>query len=102
MPKLIAMYIRQVTIGFAISGVFIAGLLWFNVNGLRGLIFGSDVGLIALAMLWISNGIVFAGVQFGIRIMMMAEDAPGKSGGRPIRVDTSRPIRVEAEAPKRR
>ena len=101
MPKLISLYIRQVIIGFVISAAFVAGLLWFDVNGLRGLVLGSDVGFIALAMLWISNGIVFAGVQFGIRVMMMAEDAPSSGGGRAVRVDMTRPVRVKAEATKR-
>lgn len=103
MPKLISLYIQQVAIGFAIAAAFVGALLWFDVNGLRGLIFGSDVGLIALFMLWISNGIVFAGVQFGIRIMMMAEDDTGPRGGKrqPIKIDYSKPVPVQAEATKR-
>lgn len=100
MPKLIELYIRQVIIGFIIAAVFVAGLLWFNVGGLWHLISNDSAGVIAVAMLWVSNGIVFAGVQFAIRVMMMAEDAPKRGGGRPIRVDMGRPIRVQAEATK--
>lgn len=100
MPKLIELYIRQVIIGFIIAAVFVAGLLWFNVGGLWHLVSNDSAGMIAVAMLWVSNGIVFAGVQFAIRVMMMAEDAPRRGGGRPIRVDMSRPIRVQAEATK--
>ena len=102
MPKLISLYIRQVAIGFAIAAAFVAGLLWFDVGGLWHLISNDSAGPVAVAMLWISNGIVFAGVQFGIRVMMMAEDTPKRGSGRPIHVDMSRPIPVEAEAPKRR
>ncbi len=100
MPKLISMYIRQVIIGFAIAAAFVAGLLWFNVGGLWHLISNDSAGLIALAMLWISNGIVFAGVQFGIRVMMMAEKDPTPKGGNRIRVDLTQPVPVRSEATK--
>merc|ERR1711916_236707 len=73
MPKLISLYIRQVLIGFAIAALFVAMLLWFDVGGLWGLISKDPAGPVAVFMLWISNGIVFAGVQFAIRIMLMAE-----------------------------
>ena len=102
MPKLISLYIRQVLIGFAIAAVFVAMLLWFDVAGLWGLISNDPSGLIAVTMLWISNGIVFAGVQFAIRIMMMAEKRSDPRGGRPIHVDMTRPIRVEATVKRRR
>ena len=74
MPALIRLYISQVLIGFALSAVLVALLLWFNVADLRNLIFGSDVGLLALLLLWLFNGVVFAGVQFAIAIMGMADD----------------------------
>lgn len=78
MPRLIRLYITQVCIGFVLSAVFVALLLALDVVGLRGLILGSSAGVIALVMLWIFNGIVFAGVQFSIRIMMLADkDKPG-------------------------
>ena len=99
MPKLIELYIRQVIIGFIIAAAFVAGLLWFNVGGLWHLVSNDGAGMIAVAMLWVSNGIVFAGVQFGIRVMM-AEDRPKRGGGRPIRVDMTQPVRVQAKAAK--
>ena len=71
MPKLISLYIQQVAIGFAISAAFVAGLLFFDVAGLWRLVSGDSAGGIAVLMLWVANGVVFAGVQFGIRIMMM-------------------------------
>jgi hypothetical protein len=100
MPKLIELYICQVIIGFIIAAAFVAGLLWFNVGGLWHLVSNDGAGVIAVAMLWVSNGIVFAGVQFGIRVMMMAEDRPKRGGGRPIRVDMTQPVRVQAKAAK--
>lgn len=104
MPKLISLYIRQVAIGFAIAALFVATLLWFDVAGLRHLVTADKAGWLAVAMLWISNGIVFAGVQFGIRVMMMADRRETPRGGLRQRIDLSRPVPVRhaAEQPKRR
>lgn len=73
MPELVRLYIRQVALGFALSAVFVAGLLWLNVANLGHLVLTSDMGLVAGLMLWVFNGIVLAAVQFGIRIMGMAQ-----------------------------
>ena len=81
MPKLIALYIRSVTIGFGLSAVFLGLMLWQDVAGLRHLILGSDMGLVAAAMVIVFNGIIFAGVQFGIAVMSMADDDSGPKGG---------------------
>lgn len=97
MPKLIKLYITNVAYGFALSAVFLALLLWVDVGGIRHLIFGSDIGYIAAAMMFIMNGVVFASVQFGIAVMRMAEDPEGPRGGSRA-PDVSRPIRVEVAA----
>ena len=83
MPKLIQLYIRNVIIGFAIGAAFVAMLLWFNVMGLWHLVSTSEIGLLALFILWFMNGIVFAGVQFGWAVMALAEKDSGPSGGTP-------------------
>ena len=111
MPKLIALYIRSVAIGFGLSAVFLGLMLWQDVAHLRHLIFGSDMGLVAAIMVFMFQGIVFAGVQFGIAVMMLADpDAPPSAGlrerlmpdlGGPI--PSAIPVRVHAEAkPKRK
>ena len=74
MPKLIKLYIVNVIIGFAIAGVFVGLLLWFNIANLWHLISTSDKGWIAVLVLWASNGVIFAGVQFGIAVMRMKDD----------------------------
>lgn len=84
MPKLIRLYITQVALGFVISAAFVGVLLAFNVANLRHLITGSDIGLIALLMIWFMNGIVFAGVQFAYAIMSMAEKPNRPRGGTPV------------------
>ena len=82
MPRLIRLYIVQVVAGFGLSALFVAMLLWLDVARLGSLIRGSDVGLVALIMLWVFNGIVFAGVQFGLSVMRLAQDDTSGGGGR--------------------
>ena len=84
MPKLIRLYITQVAWGFAISAVFVGVLLALNVANLRHLITSSEIGLIALVMIWFMNGIVFAGVQFAYAIMSMADKPQGPRRGTPV------------------
>lgn len=68
MPHLVKLYIRQVVVGYAISAAFVALLLSFDVANLWSLISGSPVGWLACLMLWVFNGIVFAGVQFALAL----------------------------------
>ncbi len=74
MPKLIRLYIVNVAIGFGLAAVFVGMLLWFDIAHLWHLISTSEQGWLALLLLWISNGIIFAGVQFGIAVMKMKDD----------------------------
>lgn len=97
MPSLVRLYILQVFLGFGLSAIFVAALMWFNVANLRHLVSGSDVGLMAVVVLWVLNGIVFAGVQFGISVMRMAED-DRDSGGKRDPAPVAAPSRVSAEA----
>lgn len=82
MPELVRLYIRNILFGAMLSAVFVGMLLGFNVVNLRHLILGSDVGYIALALLFVFNTVVFSGVQFGIAVMNMAEKEPPRGGGR--------------------
>lgn len=99
MPKLIRFYIVNCIIGFTVAGIFTAGIMYFNVANLWHLISGSDIGLMAIFVFWVLNGIVFAGVQFAVAIMLMGDsdddDDTGPRGGMRI------PIRVPAAAQKR-
>lgn len=96
MPKLIRLYITQVLIGFAIAAAFVAVLLWLNVANLWHLVTHSDMGALAVLVLWLSNGIVFSGVQFAISIMRMADsdDDSGQGGKRDPVFTELQPIRV--------
>ena len=95
-PDLIKLYIKSCAIGFGASAVFVSLLLAFDVVGLRGLVTGSSMGIVAVLMMWIFNGIVFAGVQFGISIMSMADDDDDDQGGRPLPVRLAEPIPVRS------
>ncbi|SMH54519.1 hypothetical protein [Maritimibacter sp. HL-12] len=97
MPKLIRLYIKNVIIGFGLSAVFVFALLYTNVANLWHLVSTSDIGWIAAVMLWVFNGIVFAGVQFAIVVMRMGDDDEPK-GGKRVPVATDIPARVEAVA----
>jgi TRAP-type C4-dicarboxylate transport system permease small subunit len=94
MPELVRLYIRSVAAGFAVSAIFTAGLVWWDVAGVGHLILGSDIGWIAAAMMVFFNGIVFSAVQFAFRIMSMAEDDQGPTGGHGAREPVLVPVRV--------
>ena len=99
MPDLVKMYIRHSVIGFLLSAVFVSLLLYFNVVNLWHLVTHADAGFLAVFLLWLFNGIVFAGVQFGMAIMLMQwdDDDDDDHRGRPIGWT---PVRVEAAAPR--
>lgn len=98
MPKLVRLYIRQILVGFGLSAVFVSALLYTNVANLWHLVTSSDIGWIAVAMLFMFNGLVFAGVQFAITIMRMEHEDDEPKGGKRVPVATSIPVRVEAAA----
>jgi hypothetical protein len=95
MPALVRLYIQSIVIGFVLAAVFTAGLIGADVAGLGHLVMGSDLGFVAVAMLVIFNGLIFSAVQFGFRIMALAEDDAPKGGHRAGRLI---PVRVEARA----
>jgi hypothetical protein len=100
MPKLVRLYIRQCLIGFSLSGLFVTALLYMNVANLWHLVSNSSAGIVACIMLFVFNGIVFSGVQFGIAVMRMAEDddtSGGKRQREPVLVEALVPVRVETE-----
>lgn len=85
-PDLMRLYLRHCAIGFALSAIFVGLILWFDVVGLRGLVMGSDIGWLAVFLLWFFNGTVFGSVQFAIVLMLDAEDDndDGPRGGKMI------------------
>ncbi|KQI71038.1 hypothetical protein AN191_15165 [Loktanella sp. 5RATIMAR09] len=92
-PDLMRLYLRHCAIGFVLSAVFVAVILWRDVAGLGSLIAGSDVGYLAVFLLWFFNGTVFGSVQFAIVVMSQADDDDDDDHRGPLI-----PIRVEARA----
>lgn len=91
MPKLIRLYIVNVAIGFALAGVFVGMLLWFDIANLWHLVSHSDKGWLAVLILWVANGIIFAGVQFGIAVMRLKDDDDDDGPGGGLRQHVMRP-----------
>ncbi len=98
MPKLVKVYIQQVAIGFGLSAVFTGILVYFDVANLQRLLLGSNDGLLGLFLIFFFNGLVFAGVQFAIRIMRMGyedeDDDDDDDRGMPIRGFDPVPVRI--------
>lgn len=94
MPRLVRMYIRHVAIGFLLAAIFTALLIGFNVGNLRHLVTHTAEGPLAAVLLFVLNGIVFAGVQFGIAIMRMAAGSDGDRGRRAPARPVAQPVAV--------
>ena len=99
MPKLINLYIRNVIIGFFIAAAFVGMLLWFNVMNLWHLVSTSDIGLLAVIILWFCHGVVFAGVQFAWAVMSLAEKPGNPRRGTPV-VQEFQPLAVPVDDPR--
>ncbi|TNJ41788.1 hypothetical protein [Phaeobacter sp. B1627] len=95
MPDLIKLYIRSALAGLVLSAVFVGALLALDVGRLGSLILGSDAGVLAAAVLWISNAVVFGGVQFGISVMGIASRDHRPGGGLSVGPELQ-PVRVRA------
>ncbi len=102
MPHLVRVYIRQVIIGFGLSAAFVAGLLYLNVANLWHLVTADSAGWIAVLMLWVFNGIVFAGVQFALALPSGKDDSEGGGRRDALPVMLAEPVPVRAEGPRRR
>ena len=102
MPKLVRLYIVSVAIGFGLACAFTALLIGLDVGHLRHLVMATQGGWIGALVLVMLNTIVFAGVQFAIAVMRLAEPEDRPRGGRRIRV-TGAPVwvRAGAKAPRR-
>lgn len=98
-PNLMRLYLRHCAIGFALSAVFVAMILWRDVAGLGSLVAGSDIGILAVFLLWFFNGTIFGSVQFAIVIMSQADnDDDDDDDQRGMLI----PLRVAAKTPSRR
>lgn len=98
MPELVRLYLRNIAIGAALGVLFTGALIGLNVGNLRHLVTAAHGGVLAIVLLAVFNTLVFAGVQFAIAVMRMAEDGrPPRSG---LRAPTAglQPVRVKQAA----
>jgi hypothetical protein len=65
---------KDLLIGFGLSGVFLVMLLWFNIAGLGSLIVGTAKGWLVAVAIWIVNGFVFSRVQSALAGLSMNDD----------------------------
>ena len=68
-PPLVRFLVKHAVMGFTAAGLFVATMLYFNVGNLMALVSGSDVGVLAVAMLTLMTGLTFASVQMGLAVM---------------------------------
>jgi hypothetical protein len=107
MPEVFKFYIKHALIGFSVAAVFVGAILYLNVANLWHLISGSDIGIMALFVFWVLNGLVFGGVQMAVAVMLMADDTSddvsGRGGNAPEYAGggTLIPVRQEATSPRR-
>ena len=103
MPKLIRLYIVNVLIGFALAAIFVVLLLTLDIGGLRHLMLEVQGGWLGGVMLVLLNGVVFAGVQFAIAVMRVAEsDDDTPSRGQALKSQMGDPLRVPVVLNRRR
>ena len=98
MPKLIKVYLQQIAIGFALSAVFTIILVTMNVGNLGHLVLNTSDGYLGAFLIFFFNGLVFAGVQFAIKIMGMGsndDDDDEPRGGTRIGLDKPLPVRID-------
>ncbi|MBQ2260083.1 MAG: hypothetical protein II336_01795 [Loktanella sp.] len=96
-PNLMQLYLRHCAVGFVAAAVFVTMLLFYDIGGLGRLVAGSDIGWLAVFLLWFFHGTVFGGVQFAVSVMLDAQDDDDDDhhGGRMI------PIRVTVRSRQR-
>jgi hypothetical protein len=87
-------------IGIAASWLFLAGFLWLDISGLRGLLANSPDGAVALALLAGGFAVTFGSASMATAVWLMPYDAD--HGGRtlrfrPQRPATLRPVPVRAD-----
>ena len=98
LPRVVRLYILNCMIGFALSAVFTTGILWLDIAGIGHLVQSVSGGYLAAVVFFMLNGIVFAGVQTGIVVMMMDYDDDGSGPRRGVAM----PVLVPATIRRRR
>ncbi|MEL7116835.1 MAG: hypothetical protein AAGP08_14860 [Pseudomonadota bacterium] len=99
LPRIVRIFILHAIIGYSLGAVFTAGVLYYDIAGVGGLVARVDGGWLAAFIFFMLNGSVFAGVQTAITVMSMDydDDDDDQGGGhRPplLRAHVPVPVRV--------
>ena len=84
-PPAVRFMVLHGLVGFGLSAIFVAAVLWADPGGVGSLILKHG-GLPVIAMLWFFSGLTFGSVQIGTAVMLQdgRDDAP--RGGRRFRL----------------
>ena len=74
MPEPIAFFLKHALIGFGLSAVFVACLVYFDVMNLQTMLAKEEMRFTALFVMWFGNGTVFGALQVAYAVMDKAED----------------------------
>lgn len=100
LPRIVRLYIFNCLIGFTLSGIFTAAILYWNVAGIGHLVAAVPEGKLALLVFFMLNGIVFSGVQTGVVIMSMDYDDDDSNRGTRVPVLEPALVPVPAARPQ--
>jgi hypothetical protein len=93
MPVAVRFMLLHGLVGFGLSAIFVAAVLWADPGGVGALILKHG-GIPVIALLWFFTGLTFGSVQIGAAVMLQdGADAP--RGGRRMRLP---PVAVPVRA----
>lgn len=78
---LVRLYLVNAIAGFALAGVFIGGLAYFDIGGI-GHMTAHQGAWPFLVVLWFFTGLTFASAQTGMAVMSLTGDGEGGGGKR--------------------
>lgn len=93
-PVAVRFMVLHGLVGFAVSALFVAAVLWSDPGGVGTLILKHG-GAPVIAMLWFFTGLTFGSVQIGAAVMLRAGEDEAPRGGRRPRLE---PVPVPARA----
>ncbi|MEL6169306.1 MAG: hypothetical protein AAFR35_11480 [Pseudomonadota bacterium] len=101
MPAIFRFYVRHSIVGFAVAALFVAAIYATDMFGLWSMVRKSPDAVLVTLIFWVLNGLVFAGVQTGVAVFLMAEhDAPPNGPGPGTRAEAM-PLAVPVPVDRR-
>ena len=82
MSDLLKFLLRHAIFGLAIAVLVVAGILALDIAGLRGLMLGSDAGILALFMLTFFMGLTFSSAQIAFAVLLLTKTGGSGPGGK--------------------